>query len=497
MSILKKCILRLLLLSMLLCLCPRAAADGVVTDTLSVKVGYWGMDVDRYVEVGCFHWSELEQSLPLHRHAYSFFRPDAEGEYRIAIDSACGFYLTDLLSYVDLYQDDVLSLQFYTRDQSVGYFTSFTCQDLFGTQRYYFEDLAAHIHPVCDEDGNVVSWDASEAWAECTQVPAMLALEDSWVWYDVGTEHTAPNYETMGTGNRFRLLFGQASPLETRTNQTAKYTHTVYVTLKGAPVLEAPQMLDASLGSHSVSVSMTVSNAAILQALSSLLEIQSSDESVLQITGIRFVPDAAHSDLVQIEISYEVLAQGEAFLSFSLGSEPVGSALPLSTGNGDPGGVLPGEPSEETSSDGGNPVQDEPSENGDSPAQTVPTAPAAEPASVSPASPTQPAGEPAAQPAEAPAEDPAQLAPEEPPEPQAEPSQPARRQALVLDAQTVERLLEPPQTQDAEAQPEAVVPLVLPAQRSDEALLLTACCAALLLLLGGGSALLYYNHEKS
>ena len=37
---------------MLLLLSLSASADGMVTDTLTVKVGYWGMETDSYVEVG-------------------------------------------------------------------------------------------------------------------------------------------------------------------------------------------------------------------------------------------------------------------------------------------------------------------------------------------------------------------------------------------------------------------------------------------------------------
>ena len=72
----------------------------------------------------------------------------------------------------------------------------------------------------------------------------MLALEDNWATYEPGTEHTAPNYESMGTGNRFRLLFGQSYPTEVRTNQSAKYTHTLFVTLNGTPSApELPELL--------------------------------------------------------------------------------------------------------------------------------------------------------------------------------------------------------------------------------------------------------------
>lgn len=218
----------------LLCLslCLGAEAAGTVTDTLTVRVGYYGMEQDRYVEVATYHWSELYDALPLHYEAYSFFRSTDDGTYNTVIDSAYGFYLADLLDYAGIYSGDIAVVAFYTRDQSVGFFTSFTYADLFGTQRYYYNDLSAHISPVYDENGALTGYDGDEAWNDCWTVQPMLALEDSWVSYEIGTEHTAPNYSSLGTGNRFRLLFGQSYPLECRTNQSAKYTHTLFITCR-------------------------------------------------------------------------------------------------------------------------------------------------------------------------------------------------------------------------------------------------------------------------
>ena len=252
----------------LLCLslCLGAEAAGTVTDTLTVRVGYYGMEQDRYVEVATYHWSELYDALPLHYEAYSFFRSTDDGTYNTVIDSAYGFYLADLLDYAGIYSGDIAVVAFYTRDQSVGFFTSFTYADLFGTQRYYYNDLSAHISPVYDENGTLTGYDGDEAWNDCWTVQPMLALEDSWVSYEIGTEHTAPNYSSLGTGNRFRLLFGQSYPLECRTNQSAKYTHTLFITLQGAPeITEEPPELDGTLGSHSATFQISVGHRLVRQ----------------------------------------------------------------------------------------------------------------------------------------------------------------------------------------------------------------------------------------
>lgn len=320
----KRLLLYLLCLLLICSLCASAEATGQVTDTLTIKVGYFGMDTDSYVQVASYHWSELYNTLPLYQNAYSFYRSSDDGNYCTVIDSAYGFYIADLLDYAGIYSGDVQSIAFYTQDQSVGYFTSFTYADLFYTQRYYFNDLSAYIRPVYDEEGNFTGYNADEAWNDCWTVQPMLALEDNWATYEIGTEHTAPNYASLGTGNRFRLLFGQSSPMECRTNQSAKYTHTLYITLQGAPTLkDEPPQIDGSIGSHSVRFCMMVGQQALRDALAQLLNISSSDSSVLEITGVTVTPDAEYSDLATVTLNYTVHGEGSADISFNFGSTPV------------------------------------------------------------------------------------------------------------------------------------------------------------------------------
>ena len=205
-----------------------ADGAGVVTDTLTVKVGYYGMAADKYVEAGTYHWTELMDNLPLHIQT-------------------------------------------------------------------------------------------GDAWDYAVEVEPMLALEDSWVAYDVGTENVRPNFNSMTTGNRFRLLFGQTQPTESRTNQSAKYTHTVYVTLKGTPkVVQEPQELDGAIGIHTAQLTLSVSDPSLLEHLQQLLEFTSSDGSVLTIDGWTVTPDARYSDLVTVSIQYTVLREGSASINGSV-----------------------------------------------------------------------------------------------------------------------------------------------------------------------------------
>ena len=91
---------RLATLVLLAALAVPIQAAGQVTDTLTVKVGYYGMGPETYVEVGTYHWSELSANLPISDRAYSFFRIDPDENYQTVIDSARGFSIGDLLEHV-------------------------------------------------------------------------------------------------------------------------------------------------------------------------------------------------------------------------------------------------------------------------------------------------------------------------------------------------------------------------------------------------------------
>lgn len=346
-------------LLLLLSLAAPSLAAGQVTDTLTVKVGYFGMETEQYVEVGTYHWSELSQNLPIVENAYSFFRSGTDGVYRTVIDSARGFYISDLMDYVNINIQDIQSIQFYTKDQEIGYFTSFTNAELFESPRYYFNDLSSHIEPVYNDAGEVVEYNADSAWNDCWEVAPMLALEDSWATYELGTEHTAPNYESMGTGNRFRLLFGQAYPMEVRTNQSAKYTHTLFVTLNGTPPVPELPELDGTIGSHTIQFDMSLSNGTLREALAQLLNISSSDSSVLEIKSVTVTPSSEYVDLATVTVTYEVHKEGSASLSIGLGGAPVTSSPSITTHDPtptepDPQPTLPVLPDTPTQPDNGN-----------------------------------------------------------------------------------------------------------------------------------------------
>ena len=123
-----------------------------MTDTLTVRVGYFGMEQDRYVEVATYHWSELYDALPLHYEAYSFFRSTDDGTYNTVIDSAYGFYLCGPSGLRGIYSGDIAChrvLHPATRASAFSPRSPMpTCS---ARSDYYYNDLSAHISPVYDE----------------------------------------------------------------------------------------------------------------------------------------------------------------------------------------------------------------------------------------------------------------------------------------------------------------------------------------------------------
>ena len=84
-------------------------ASGYVTDDLTVKIGYWGMDESTFVEKGTYNWYTLASSLPMHKVAYSFYQENKYG-YNTIIDSAKGFYIGDFLDFAGIERSGINSI---------------------------------------------------------------------------------------------------------------------------------------------------------------------------------------------------------------------------------------------------------------------------------------------------------------------------------------------------------------------------------------------------
>ena len=408
-------------------------ASGYVTDDLTVKIGYWGMDESTFVEKGTYNWYTLASSLPLHQVAYSFYQENKYG-YNTIIDSAKGFYISDFLDFAGIERSGINSISFYTKDVNVGYFTSFSYNELFNTTRYYFEDLSGNLKPKfedtpseeeepddpsggdqggqggsddpsggdqggsddpsgggseggsgdtdkpdepstpsependpsTDTEGNATNladkficgilWDdaiAAEkkyklisvsdtnAWKHKKAVQPMLALEDHWESFETTSynqpTNTEPSYSSLGTGNRFRLLFGQSSPKESKTNQTAKYVHTLYVTYTGVPeVVEDMKDINGEVGQHQISFNVSAGDSGMIQSLIDQMGWNSTNEEVLTIDKVSMSKNSKYSDVVTVNITYTIKKKGNASIKGTYaGIEIGGNAISTSEGTSD------------------------------------------------------------------------------------------------------------------------------------------------------------------
>ena len=283
------------------------------------------MELSEYAEVGTWHWSELYETLPIYEIAYSYFQKESETQYNAIVDSGRGFLISDLLDWVNIYTDDIYNLQFYVNDHH-GIQAAFDYDSLF-SERYYFNDLPGHREIIRDKlTWAVTGYDFEDAWSDCEQVEPMLAIEDNWATFTQEVEHIAPDFEQANPMNRFRLLFGQTEPTEQLTSKSAKYVSCIYVTLYGQPVYHDPSKprepleLNMDLGSHSVRMTVSVDNPYLLASLPEQLNLTSSDENVIQITGWDYEFDEDYSDLAYVTIYYETVGEGPVTINTGFGS---------------------------------------------------------------------------------------------------------------------------------------------------------------------------------
>jgi hypothetical protein len=129
----------------------------------------------------------------------------------------------------------------------------------------------------------------------------------------------------MGTGNRFRLLFGQSSPKESKTNQTAKYVHTLFVTYTGVPeVVEDMKDIDGEVGQHKISFNVAAGDSGMIQSLIDQMGWNSTNEEVLTIDKVNMSKNNKYSDVVSVEITYTIKKKGNASIKGTYAGIEVG-----------------------------------------------------------------------------------------------------------------------------------------------------------------------------
>ena len=314
-----------------------------VTDWIAVRVGYSGMELSEYVLVDNFHFSDFETGdiAPLHTVFYSYFQGDGQtvsgtyklnnvedqeiysdyiydnAEYTSIVAAGWGFYVQDLLDYCKIYYGDIYNILFYVNDHETIW-TALDKDSLF-RQRYYFYDLPGHRNTVYNDFYSVIGYDFQGAWEDAVEVQPMLALESNWDSINEKIEHHEGTEVGMSAGYRFRLLYGQTSPTERITRESAEYVSCVYVTLNGKAEFGEMPELDTEMGSHTVEMQVSTDNSSIRDALSELMQLNSTNENVLVIKGYTLTPSDIYSDIATITIDYEIVGVGDASISASIG----------------------------------------------------------------------------------------------------------------------------------------------------------------------------------
>lgn len=306
--------------SMLLLTAAPVMADSV-TDTISIYVGYFGWDEDQFVEKATYTWKELDDlfggALGTHEIVYSYY--SGKRTYLVA---ARGFYIRDLLEYAGIDFSSISRIDFFTKDQKVGAYRSFTKESLFDMPRYYFPNLAAN-----EETGAVYPYQGNNIWNGAIQVEPMLALEDYTEWDSVGCLFENRYDNAMFSAlSRFHLFFGQLSPTEANTSSAAKYVYKLFITFNGTPLLSAEGTnIGLKVGSNfRMTVNISAEDSLLDQYVKDNLQWSSNNEKIISVDR--------YGNLT-------VKGEGEAVITVSFGSSSMSATVKVGDGTVE---VLPG-----------------------------------------------------------------------------------------------------------------------------------------------------------
>lgn len=240
------------------------AGNGIVADTLTVKVGYFG---GPYYEKHVFTLDEL-QSMDKVRADYTFI----DSMPAVVIDHVEGVRLADLMSAAGIDVGSIQTFYFWTRDKTNDYYTSFVKTELIDTPRYCYYSLPDNFDYSAGR-GNEYATSQKE------QVDTVISLADDWNRCIAGATFGS-DFLNLDTSTRFRLIFGQTNGYERTASRSARWVHEIVVALGGAPtiVMEEPN-IDAEVGSHfRASASVSAADPVIESNLG--IQWSSSDESI-------------------------------------------------------------------------------------------------------------------------------------------------------------------------------------------------------------------------
>ena len=289
------------------------SASGAVTDTISIHIGYFGWTEEQFIEKVTYHWRELDSLfggiLDTHELVYSYY--SGGRTYHAA---ARGIYIKDLLELAGIDFGSISSIDFFTRDQTIGAYRSFTKSSLFDMPRYYFPYLAAD-----EETGEPYAYHGGDLYDGAVRVESMLALEDITIWDNVGYMFEETYDRNMfSTGNRFHLFFGQLSPQDANTSSAAKYVYKLFITFTGTPVLSTEDSnIELIVGNNFRMIVNASAEDALLNAyVEDNLTWTSDDESVVTVDAFG---------------NLTVIAEGQATITASFGVASVSAVVQVSS----------------------------------------------------------------------------------------------------------------------------------------------------------------------
>ncbi|GEM_PF-511735 len=248
--------------------------EGLMADTLTITVGYYG---GTYYTKKVFTLEEL-QAMANVQQVYSCI----DNMPAVCLDAAVGVRLTDILAAAGIDVNSVQSFHFYCADVSRTWYTSMSKTYLLDTPRYYYPNLPK-------------SWDYDEAkaisgaTAGAREVDVILALQDKWRRFAMETD-----YSDLTDTTRFRLLFGQSDVYTVEGSRSAKWVHTIAVTLGGSP----PK-------------GVTLNASALDLTVGSDYQLSATVEKTDQTTDTRVIWSSSDEDIVSVDKSGNITVKGD------------------------------------------------------------------------------------------------------------------------------------------------------------------------------------------
>ena len=254
--------------------------EGLVADSLTITVGYYGGDYYTKASYSVADLAAMDQV----RQAYTYL----DNMPSVVLDSVVGVRLSDILTASGIDVNSIQAFHFYCADVSHTWYQSMNKDFLFDILRYYYPHLPER-------------WDYEEevalpgATAEAVAVQTIIALQDNWRRFA-----TEPDFDTLTSSTRFRLIFGMTDVESRNAYRSAKWVHTISVTLYGAPpagiTLDA-SVLDLEIGSE--------------------YQLQAQLEITDQATDQRVEWSSSNPEIVKVDKYGKVkaLAEGEAVIT--------------------------------------------------------------------------------------------------------------------------------------------------------------------------------------